>query len=411
MKGASAFAAVMGGLMLALAIAPVAVLAGTELDPEMTDVAGDATNGRSDMDILKAWVEDETNTTLTFRILTEALSLFSPRSDWQSLPQVLYDYYFTYASNNFAARASIPVHGPLAAFAGFSLYRVEYGATGDNLTFTAADGSVSGSYNSGGSYVEMRVLKENIGGPRQGDVITHMWCAVYYQPRGQDKQRIDTAMSFQSPGRDYLVKGEFDEYYDVRLVTGNLTMSAAPRVPARFNITIRSSSSTDIYINLTATQPSVGGRPAPGYVAVFSRNESTGIHVQANSSVSLFLIVTPPDNATNGTDVGVMVGGTFQTEEGTNITTNNLNLVVQVRFIPPKPPVKETTIIGFIIDHALYIGAVIAVLLLFLIALYWTSQRRKRTEADDLVAFAAYVEAQKRSREAGAGDVERSSPP
>jgi hypothetical protein len=407
MKRASAFAAVMAGLMLAVAIAPMAVLAGTETDPEMTDVSGDATNGRSDMDILKAWVEGtaETNTTLTFRILLNALNLFSPRSDWQSLPQVLYDYYFTFEGNNYAARARIPVHGPLAAFAGFSLYKVEYGATNENLTFNAADGTVTGQYNSGGAYVEMTVDKVNIGGPVRGDLITHMWSAVYYQPRGQDMSRIDTSMSYQSPGRDYLVKGEFSEFYDVRLVTANLTMNAAPRVPARFDITIRSTSSTDLYINLTNTTP------PRGYKATFSKNDTGGIHVPANSSVVVFLTVSVPDNATNGTDVPITVSGRFQTKEGTNIATNNLNLMVQVRFISPKPPVKETTFFGFVKDHAAWI-AVGMIAVIVIIALYLFSQRKtKRQEADDLVAFAAYVDAQKRSREAGAGDVERASPP
>ena len=411
MKRASAFAAVMAGLLLAVAVAPMAVTAGTETDPEITDVAGDATNGRNDMDIVKAWVEDEAATTLTFRILLSALNIFSPRSDWQTLPQVLYDYYFTFDGKNYAARARIPVHGPLAAFAGFSLYEVEYGATNENLTFTAADGTVNGLYSSGGAYVDMTVNKENIGGPLRGDLITHMWCAVYYQPRGQDMQRIDTAMSYQNPGRDYLVRGEFSEFYDVRLVTGNATLNAAPRAPARFNITIRSTSTTDLFINLTATPPTVNGRPAPGYTTIFSENKTSGIHVPANSSVNLFLTVNVPDNATNGTDASLTVGGIFQTREGTNISTNNLPLVVQVRFIPPKPPVKETTIFTFLVDNIPWIGSVIAVLLVVLVALYINDRRKKRTEADDLVAFAAYVEAQKRSREAGAGDVERASQP
>ena len=411
MKGASAFAAVMAGLMLALAVAPTAVLAGTETDPEITDVGGDATNGRSDMDIMKAWVADETNTTLTFRVLLDALNLFSPRSDWQSLPQVIYDYYFSFEGSDYALRASIPVHGPLAAFAGFSLYKVEYGATSENMTFQAADGTVNGLYSSGGAYVEMTVNKENIGGPTRGDLITHMWCAVYYQPRGQDRQRIDTAMSYQSPGRDYLVKGEFSEFYDVRLIVSNATLNASPRVPARFNITIRSTSSTDIFINLTNSTPTVNGRAVPGYRVVFSENSTLGIHVPMNGSVNLFLTVTPPDNATNGTDVPITVRGMYQTKEGTDIATNNLNLILQVRFIPPKPPVKETTIFTFLRDNIAWIGSVVGVLLVVLVVLVIMDRRKKRTEADDLVAFAAYAEAQKRSREVGAGDAERASPP
>jgi hypothetical protein len=212
-------------------------------------------------------------------------------------------------------------------------------------------------------------------------------------------------MSYKSPGKDYLVKGEFSEFYDVRLVAGNATANAAPRVPARFNITIRSTSSYEIYINLT------NSTPPTGYRAVFSQNATGGIHVAANSSVSLFLTVSVPDNATNGTEVPIMVSGKFQTKEGTNIATNNLPLIVQVRFIPPKKPEKVTGFFGIPMAYITYIAVVLIVLAIFLVALFLTGQRKKRRESDDLVAFAAYVEAQKRSRDSSAGDVERASPP
>jgi len=107
----------------------------------------------------------------------------------------------------------------------------------------------------------------------------------------------------------------------------------------------------------------------------------------------------------------VTVGGIFQTKEGTNVTTNNLNLLVQVRFIPPKPPVKETTILSYFLDHAIWFVG-LGIVIVVIIALYLLTQRKtKRQEADDLVAFATYVEAQKKARGEGARDMDRASPP
>ena len=396
MKAARSFSVIALALLLLAGLAVPGSQA-DEASPEITDPAGDATTGRDDMDIESAWVHAETNTSLTFRIKLMALSVFSPRSDWQALPQILYDYYFTIDGKDYALRVRIPVHGPLAVFAGFSLYTVEYGATSSNLTFTQVDGNVTGQYVATGAYTQIGITKSDIGRPDRGDLVTHMWAAVYFQPRGQDMQQVDTAASYGSPGRDYRIKGEFSHFYDVDLEVGNLTALAAPRTkPARFDLTIRSHCDTEIWLNMTnSTITNVG------YIANFTRTDAGGLHLTPNSTLLIAFEVRIPDNATNGTNVPVTIWGVYQTREGNDLTTNDILLTVQVRFTTPKPPVEKETFLDILMKYAPYIGALVAIGAVATAIWVYRDRKRKREEQDDLVAYQAYVAAHKQEREAG----------
>ncbi len=409
MKGARSFALAAVVLLLLLASAAVPpASAGDENNPEITDSTGDATTNRDDMDLESAWVHAEDNRTLTFRIKLAALSAFSPRSDWQSLPQIYYDYYFTIKGKDYALRARIPVHGPLAVFAAFNLYEVKYGSGGENITFTDANGTVGGIYSTGNAYIEMDINKENVNKPDRGDLVTNMWAAVWYQPRGQDMQRVDSAMSHSSPGRNYLVKGQFAHYYDVSLEVSNLTVTGAPRTqPARFNLTIRNNSDIEIWINLTNT--TIEERD---YELRYSRNDTGGIYVAANDTERITLTVTIPDNATNGTNVGFKVWGLYETTDGSELKTNELNLQVQVRFIPPKPPQKTRGFFDIIKEYSTYLFIMIAAVFLIVVAWFFYERHKRREEEEDLLAFQAYVEAAKAQRgEATTPDARRMMPP
>jgi len=395
MKAARSFSIIALALLILAGLAVPGAEA-DEANPEITDSTGDATTGRDDMDIESAYVYSETNTSLTFRIKMTGLSVFSPRSDWQALPQILYDYYFTSKGKDYALRVRIPVHGPLAVFAGFSLYTVDYGASGSNMTFTQVDGNVTGSYVAGSAYVQIGITKPDIGGPDRGDLVSHMWAAVYFQPRGQDQQQVDTAASYSSPGRNYLIKGEFSHYYDVDLEVGNTTALAAPRTrPARFNLTLRSHCDTEIWLNMTnSTIANVG------YFANFTRADAGGLHLTPNTTLILAFEVRVPDNATNGTNVPVSIRGVYQTREGHELSTNEVLLTVQVRFTTPKKPVEKETFLDILMKSAPYIGALVAIIVVAAAIWAYRDRKRKREEQDDLLAYQAYVNAHKQEREA-----------
>jgi hypothetical protein len=100
----------------------------------------------------------------------------------------------------------------------------------------------------------------------------------------------------------------------------------------------------------------------------------------------------------------VTVWGEYLTEEEETLTTDNLNLLLQVRFIPPKKPkvdkgvvqlaldwIKDNTLIVVMIGLAA--GA--AVIIWFLVT-------RKRRQEDALLdQYKSYIESQGQQREMG----------
>ena len=113
---------------------------------------------------------------------------------------------------------------------------------------------------------------------------------------------------------------------------------------------------------------------------------------------------TVPENATNGTDVSIIIWGTYLTEEGQELETDNLNLLLKVRFIPPKKPKEEKSIPQIILDFIMentWVMIIIAVGVGFgVVYVIWAS-RKKRQEDALLDQYKAYVDSQGEQREAG----------
>ena len=393
MMGARPFLIALLFVSVALAVSALAVSAGTQEDPEVTDMSGDA-GGRESHDLIKAWVHDEDNETLTFRMELTALDAISPRDDWFTLPTTIYEYYFTIDSTNYALRATVPVHGPFAALANFNLYEVTYGEVG-NMTYEAI-GSVTGNYYYNDASIQWVANKANIGTPNQGDLVSHMWAASYFQPRGENREQMDEAMSYDEPGRNYVVRGKYSQLYDVRLRADNATRTGAPHDVTSFNITIVSQSTTDVEINITNSS-----LPA-GYFVNYSLKMP--IPVPEGTSVSFSLVVSVPDDAANGTDVMIILTGRYLTQEGDELETNELNLLLQVRFIPPKPPEEERTIFtilrDFVKDYYLYLIVVVVIAVIALLVWLFLGHRNKR-EDELLHEYQAYLESQGQKREMG----------
>jgi hypothetical protein len=394
MKPARTFQLLVALFLVAVTAMALAVYAGTPDDPEVGDSSNDADTGRDSHDIIAAWVHDEDNETVTFRMRLTALDAISPLDDWTSLPTSIYEYYFSVGDDDYALRASVPVHGPLAAFAGFSLYSVEYGETG-NMSFDSI-GSVSGSYLVNEGDLSFMVDKANIGSPTQGELIEHMWAAVYFQPRGGSREEVDTALSYEFPGRAYVVRGQYTQLYDIRLSAANTTVEAPNNAVASFNITIKSMSTIDVEVNLT-------NRSLPaGYFVNWSR--TLPVIVPEGGQITVLLMVTVPENATNGTDVMVTVWGEYTTEEGVDLVTDNLNLLVQVRFIPPKKPKPDRGVIGMVLDfideYRTLVILLVVVAIVAVLAWFYTSKKRKQ-EDHLLDEYKAYLESQGEQRDLG----------
>ena len=357
MKAARPFQLHVLLLLVALAIAALAVSAGSVDDPEVSDGSGDAAGGRDSHDIIKAWVEAETNTTITLRMQLTALDTISPRDDWLTLPTTTYEYYFSISDKDYCVRATVPVHGPFAALASYGLYKVTYGGS-DNMTYDSV-GNPGGNYLVADSAVQWVVAKGDIGSPSQGEIMAHMWAACYFQPRNEGKEEVDHAQSYDAPGLTYTIRGQYSQLYHVFLRASNSTMEGEPRMATVFNITIVSESTTDVEVNITNSS-----MPA-GYYVNYSR---------------LMPIPVP---------------------EG---TSDNLNLILKVRFIPQKPPEEEQTMFtilrDFVKDYYLYLVIVIIIAIVAAL-LYMFLGRGIKSDDAALHEYQAYLDSQGEKREMG----------
>ncbi len=396
MKPARTFQLLIALLLVAIMAMALAVYGGDADNPEVGDSSGDATTGRDSHDIIGAWVDEEDNETVTFKVRMTALDAISPRDDWLNLPTSIYEYYFSISNEDYAMRTTVPVHFPLAALASFSLFTVDYGETG-NMSFESA-GDVTGTYLFNEGDLQLEVSKSDIGSPSQGELIEHMWAAVYFQPRGGNREEVDKALSYGSPGRKYTIRGQYTQLYDVRLSAANITVKTPNNAVATFNITIRSRSTANVEISLTNTSL------PPGYFVNWSRNMP--IALPEDDSVSLYLLVTVPEDATNGTDVMIAVEGEYTTDEDNNLTTDNLNLLLQVRYIEPKPPKEERTIPQQILDwiknNTILVVVIVALGALGVVAYVIMDKRRKADEAL-IYQYESYVDSQSQQREMGGG--------
>jgi len=393
MKAARTFPIAIGVLLLALLAMSLAVVAGTSEDPEVGDASGDATTNRDSHDIVAAWVQDEDNETVTFRLGLTALDVISPRDDWATLPNSIYEYYFSIGTHDYALRGTVPVHGPFAALASFSLYEVTYGSAG-NISYEVADQSVAGTYNFNEGFLQLAVDKATVGSPTQGDVVDHMWAACYFQPRGGSRELVDQALSYEFPGRTYTIRGQYTQLYDIRLSATNATVESPNNAVATFNLTIRSLSTIDVEVNLT-------NRSLPfGYFMNWSRNMP--VPVPEGGSANIMLLVTVPRNATNGTDISISIWGEYTTEEGVDLTTDNLNLLLKVRFIKPKQKEEPKGVFEVLVDilsDYWYVIVLVAVLGVLGGLFHFNNQRKKKMEEDLIFQYQAYVESQGQQRE------------
>lgn len=393
MKPARVFQLLFILTLVAIALTALAVSAGTQADPEISDNSGDA-GGRDSHDILKGWVHAEDNTTITFRMEMTALDAVSPRDDWLTLPTTIYEYYFSIEGSHYCARSTVPVHGPFAAFTSFSLYEITYGASG-NISYGESS-TVAGSYLVNDAAISMQVSKADIGSPSQGEVVNHMWAASYFQPRNEDKELMDEAMNYDNPGKKYIIRGQFTQLYSIVLRADNATMEGKPREVSTFEITIVSGSTTDVQVNITNSSL------PEGYFVNYS--QSMPIDVPEEDSVKFTLVITVPGDAKNGTDVSIILYGKYLTEEGEELESNNLNLLLQVRFIPPKPQEEDRTIFtimrDFVQDYYLYLVVVIVILIVALGIWFYMGRRTKRDDKV-LVEYQAYLDSQGEQREMG----------
>jgi len=311
-------------LLLLGFLAPAAVLAplaagGDADDPDMDDKADDAASGRAARDLIAGWVTNETVDGIEFDLQMSALEPFTPYSDWQNLPVVYYEFFFDVITPqglfSYSAKATVPMHGPLAAFTTYDLYAVTYGSQGAVLNQTPI-GNPSGRYIVNAATISFTVAKSQIGEPARGDIIEGIWARTQSASQRNTGDAIteDTMLSHVSPGRSFTLTGG-ETFYSITItVTSPTSVNASPEEPARFDFTIHSDSekAADVQVrNATALPANWTMSTDRQYYTVDAGGNTTGQ-----------VTITPGGNITNVTR-RITINGQFRDDQNATRSTEN----------------------------------------------------------------------------------------
>ncbi len=313
-----------------VALAPLAA-AGDLADPDMEDKADDSASGRQARDLIAGWTGNETVDGIEFDLKMSALEPFTPYSDWQNLPVVYYEFFFDVITPqglaSYAVKATIPMHGPLAADASYDLLTVTYGSQGAVLNETAFD-QPTGHYTVNAATISFTVAKTQIGDPARGDTIEGIWARTQSASQRNTGDAIteDTMLSHVSPGRSYTLSGG-ETFYAISItVTSATSVNASPEDAAHFDFVLHSDSekSADVQVRNATALPAnwTMSTDHPFYT------------VDANGNTTGQITITPGGNITNVTR-RITVNGQFKTDQNeTRATENTQTLSI---LVPPAP--------------------------------------------------------------------------
>jgi hypothetical protein len=317
----------VGALFTAAVPAPASAQ-GDASDPDMEDSAGDQVSSRDARDLIAGWVGNETETTFELNLQTQALEPFTPYTDWQNLPVVYYEFFFDVVTpqgtESYEARATVPVHGPFAALTTYDLFSVTYGV-GGTVANETTQGAPVGRYLVSDGIVSFTVDKVQVGDPARGDVIEGIWARIRSasQRNAGDSITEDTMLSHLTPGRSTTLSGGVT-FYSVTVASAVTSANATFDDPARFTVTIHSSSEKVANVSLknSSALPSnwTMSTDKPVYV------------VEPGADATAIVTITPGGNTTNVTR-RITVAGQFRDDQ--NTTRSSENTVTLSVFVPP----------------------------------------------------------------------------
>lgn len=327
MKGPSDMAsrsAALAILLLAAFLAPTIALvplalAGDVDDPDMEDKADDSASGRPARDMIAGWVGNETVDGIEFGIKMSALEPFTPYADWQNLPVVYYEVFFDLITpqglSSYSVRATVPMHGPLAALTTYDLLSVTYGSQGAVLDETPL-GNPTGRYIANSATILFTVAKTQIGDPARGDIVEGLWARTQSASQRNTGDAIteDTMLSHLSPGRSYILSGGETFYAIAITITSATSVNASPEDPARFDFLLHSDSekSADVQIRNATALPA-------NWTMSTDRQFYT---VDAYGNTTGQIMITPGGNITNVTR-RITVNGQYRTDQNATRSTEN----------------------------------------------------------------------------------------
>jgi hypothetical protein len=216
------------GFLCLLVLQPLGVQAGDENNPEVLDTDNDSESGETHHDLLWGYIGHEDNDTFAVVIGVSSLETFTNPNDILNFPVTDYEFYFSVLGVDYAAVATVPVHGPFGIDIQYELRTVQY--NGSTPTSEAQKASIStADYDAVNGIINMTVRKSDVGNPAKGDLAENLWCAVYSRARDGQFNLSEPSLEDRAPnlgyGKIYLFRGsQGGEVINVELSTEAATV-------------------------------------------------------------------------------------------------------------------------------------------------------------------------------------------
>jgi hypothetical protein len=334
-------------LVVLLLVAPFnlspRVRAGDINNPEIVDTEGDSASGKTSHDILWAFMGYETNDTFAAVMGMKTLDTFTDPSQIQTVPVTTYEFYFTIKGVNYAATASVPVHGPFGIDIRFALNTVEYNGTTPSKETNKA--SITGRYDAAHGMINMTVTKSSVGGVEPGDRATNLWCGVYSKQRSSGINMTTPVLEDRAPdngyGTDFIYVGS-PEGQIVALdlsTSSNLPQNITAFTPLKFELSVFNNGTNSVVVTMR------NGTVNSHFNVSFSSPPS-GMTLEKGRSANITMAVKIKDlrNTKDGETITITVWAETNIGNSTNPVIKTSNYIYfTVRASIPTTPVKPPT--------------------------------------------------------------------
>lgn len=372
-----------------LIMSSLLVQGGDVNNPEVLDQENDSKSGKSTRDLVWAYMGHEDNETVNAVIGVSALETFTNPSDILNFPVIDYKLYFTVLGVNYAAVATVPVHGPFGIDIMYELRTVQY--NGSQVSEETQKSSItSAEYDPVNGIINMTIPKSELGNPLEGDIAEGLWAAIYSRQREGNFNLSDPELEDRAPnfgyGKRYIFIGSAgNEVIRIEISTGDSTSGNVTSmfVTLKFEISVYNNGTTSLLIDMNATQ-------YKGWSISFGSQRSFSLGEQELENVTLSVRVTNPRDVEdfNNKDISIQVVAETNLGNETDMDmrySNTLTFNVKADLPPAKEEEKgwQEQLQELWDEHGTNISYAIVAVIVLVVVLVVISKLRGRKEGEE----------------------------
>lgn len=366
------------------------VMAGSDVDPEISDNTGD-NNGQGSQfrDIVSAWFSETNKTVLIHMKMDGSPPGLMDLANQQDTTVYEYEVYFDVEGKSYAVAAMVqyaayigegtPIGGVYSTHStwDWELREINYALGTDIINSESSAGGVADTnYNPSEVIMQWEVNKESIGIGEdilgRGQELTNTWAAVWNadsapsdSQRDPHTQSDDWANTHHSnPGRNYRITGFSGIDYNIILSIENDHRETFGGTPAEFLVKVRNNGTHNFVVNFFSSEP-----PADWQVTL-TPNSTT---IAKGATRSLSVIITPPKKVANGTTESFRLEGSIKELEGNGTVPISPPLTLKVTALSSSEESEDgawwENLAETIRDNIVIVGGAIVVVIIAIIIL------------------------------------------